>query len=122
MTARATLIVAFTAFTMMLPAPAPAAAPDAGRRQESDAGITHSFLALGAETYIVGPDGKVSWTYPANTRDGWVLPNGNLLLAVSKGKTFPGGGAVEVTRDGKVVFQFAGTQSEVNTVQSVGDG
>ena len=91
-------------------------------RQESDAGITHSFLATGAETYILSGDGKVVWTYPAGTRDGWVLPNGNVLLALNRTKDLPGGGAVEVTRGGDVVFRFKGTQSEVNTVQAVGDG
>jgi hypothetical protein len=91
-------------------------------RQESSDGITHSFLALGAETYIADADGKIRWTYPANTRDGWVLPSGNILLAVSKGKEFPGGGIVEVTREGKVVFRYAGSQAELNTVQAVGDG
>lgn len=90
--------------------------------QDSPTGITHSFIAFGAETYVVAGDGKVTRTYPANTRDGWLLPTGNALLAVSKGKDFPGGGAVEVDRDGKVVWQFKGTQSEVNTVQAVGDG
>jgi hypothetical protein len=99
-----------------------ARAADRGGRQESDAGITHSFLALGAETYIAGADGKVLWSYPANARDGWVLPNGNVLLAVSRGKESPGGAAVEVTRDGQSLFRYAGTQSEVNTVQAVGDG
>ena len=82
--------------------------------------ITHSFLATGQETYILD-DGKVIWRYPAGTRDGWVLPNGDVLLAVTKNKDYPGGAAVEITRDGKVVFEFKGTQSEVNTVQAVGD-
>src|SRR5262249_61130248 len=49
--------------------------------------------------------------------DGCVLDNGNCLLAVSKGKTYPGGAAVEVDRNGKAVFEYKGTQSEVNTVQ-----
>ncbi len=84
--------------------------------------ITHSFLALGAETRIVGADGKIVWTYPRSTRDGFVLPNGNILLAVSKGKDFPGGGVVELQRDGKVVFEWKGTQSEVNTVQALANG
>lgn len=90
--------------------------------QESATGITHSFLALGNETYILKSDGTIAWTYPANTRDGYVLPNGNILLALSKTKDLPGGGAIEITRDGKTVWQFKGTQSEVNTVQRVGDG
>jgi Mal s 1 allergenic protein-like len=100
--------------------PARAAAP--ALKQESASGITHSFLALGAETYIADGAGKVVWTYPLGTRDGFVLPNGNVVLAVSKGGEFPGGGAVEVTRDGKELFRYKGTQSEVNTVQASGDG
>ena len=76
-----------------------------------DEKITHGFLATGAETYIVDDAGKVTWTYPHSSRDGWVLPNGNVLLALSKSKEYPGGAVVEVTRDGKVVFEFKGTQS-----------
>jgi Mala s 1-like protein len=91
-------------------------------RQESESGITHSFLALGGETYIASGDGKILWTYPANTRDGWVLPGGNLLLAITKSKQYPGGGAVELTRGGDVLFEYKGTQSEVNTVQALGKG
>jgi hypothetical protein len=91
-------------------------------RQESAGGIRHSFLALGGETYIVDEEGQVTWKYPKGTRDGWVLPSGNVLLAVNKDREFPGGAAVEVTREGKVVFQFNGTQSEVNTVQAVEGG
>ena len=83
--------------------------------------IKHSFFAAGVETYILDDDGKALWRYPQGTRDGCVLPNGNVLLAVTKNKEYPGGAAVEVTRDGKVVFEFKGTQSEVNTVQAVGD-
>ena len=82
--------------------------------------ITHSFLATGGETYLQDGDGKVLWSYPKSTRDGWVLPSGNLLLAVSKSND--GGSVIEVTRDGKTVFEFKGTQSEVNTVQPLTNG
>ena len=61
--------------------------------------ITHSFLATGGETRIVDGEGKTIWKYPGSTRDGFVLPNGNLLLAVSKGKDYPGGAVLEVKRD-----------------------
>jgi len=84
-------------------------------------GLTHAFLATGAETRIVDTAGQVVWRYPLSTRDGWVLPNGHLLLAVSKTKEFPGGGVVEVTRDGQTLFEWRGTQSEVNTVQALAD-
>ena len=91
-------------------------------RQESDSGITHSFLATGPATYIADGEGKIIWSYPADTRDGSVLPNGNVLLALTRTDALPGGGAVEVTRAGEVVFRFKGTQAEVNTVQALGDG
>src|SRR3954451_22354574 len=84
--------------------------------------ITHSFLATGAETYICSGDGKIIWTYPQSTRDGWVLPDGNILLAVSKNKEYPGGAVVEITRQGKVMFEFKGSQSEVNTAQALPNG
>lgn len=91
-------------------------------QQWSESGITHGFLALGAETYVIDESGKVTWHYPRGTRDGWVLPGGNVLLAVNKDREFPGGGAVEVTPEGKIVFQFKGSQSEVNTVQPLEGG
>src|SRR5262245_30860151 len=91
------------------------------RSAEVKAGLTHGFLATGADTRIVDAAGQVVWKYPLSTRDGWVLPNGHLLLAVSKGKEFPGGGVVEVTRDGQTLFEWRGTQSEVNTVQALPD-
>ena len=87
--------------------------------EEPPAKITHSFLALGGETFILDGDGKTIWTYPHGTRDGWVLPGGNLLLVLSKIKDYPGGGVVEVTRDGKELFSFKGSQSEVNTAQQI---
>jgi hypothetical protein len=84
--------------------------------------IAHSFLAAGNDTRIVDGTGKVTWRYPQPSRDGWVLANDNILLALSKNDKFPGGGVVEVTREGKVVFEFKGTQSEVNTVQPLENG
>lgn len=87
-----------------------------------DAKITHAFLATGGQTYIRSGDGKVTWTYPHGSRDGWVLDTGNILLALGKSKDYPGGGAVEVTREGKAVFTYQGTQAEVNTVQPLADG
>ena len=89
--------------------------------QESPPSITHAFLATGGATYIRDGAGKVAWTYPHSSRDGWVLPSGNVLLALTAGKKYPGGAAIEVTKDGKLVFEFKGTQAEVNTVQFVGE-
>lgn len=74
-----------------------------------------SFLMLGGLTQIVDASGKATWKYPAVTRDGYILPNGNLLLTLTKNKAYPGGAVVEVTRDQKIVWEYKGTQSEVNT-------
>ncbi|WP_435011150.1 hypothetical protein P12x_002448 [Tundrisphaera lichenicola] len=84
--------------------------------------ITHGFLATGGETYIMDDSGRVVWRYPHASRDGWVLPDGHILLALNKSQTYPGGAAVEVDREGKIVFELKGTQSEVNTVQPLDGG
>ena len=45
--------------------------------------------------------------------------NGDVLLAVTKNKTtIPAAGRPGDALNGKVVFEFKGTQSEVNTVQA----
>ncbi len=87
-----------------------------------DASVTHGYASFGAATEIVSDKGEVLWKYPGGTRDGWVLPNGNLLLTLSKGGAYPGGGVVEVTRENKVVFEYKGTQAEVNTSQKLANG
>jgi hypothetical protein len=84
--------------------------------------VKHAFLATGEETFIADESGKATWTFPHLSRDGWVLDSGDVLLALSKGKTYPGGAAVVVNKAGKVLFEFKGTQSEVNTVQPLRDG
>jgi hypothetical protein len=86
-------------------------------RQVSPTGITHSVLALGSDTFLIGADNRVLWTYPRSTRDGWMLPNGHFLLVITKCDDYPGGGAVEIDRSGKVLFEYRGTQSEVDTAQ-----
>jgi Mala s 1-like protein len=91
-------------------------------QQQSESGITHAFLATGSETYIVSAEGKIAWTYPRSTRDGWVLAGGNVLLAVSKSKDYPSGAVVEVDREGRAIFEFKGTQSEVDTAQPLANG
>ena len=90
--------------------------------EAQDQQIAHSFLATGASTYLVDESGKVEWSYPKSTRDGWVLPNGNLLLTVSKDQDYPGGAVVELTREGKTLFEYKGTQSEVNTAEALENG
>ena len=85
-------------------------------------GADRSFLMLGGLTQIVDASGKATWKYPAVTRDGYILPNGNLLLTLSKSKAYPGGAVVEVTRDQKLVWEYKGTQSEVNTAVLLENG
>lgn len=72
-------------------------------------------------------DGRVEWSHPANTREGWVLPDGNVLLALSRGDGGPGGAAVEIARgrDGapdREVWRYDGTQEEINSIQKTADG
>ena len=43
--------------------------------------IRHSYLVLGGKTAIIGEDGQAQWEYRGGSRDGFVLPNGNVLLA-----------------------------------------
>lgn len=89
---------------------------------DEPAKVTHSFLACGGQTRIVGEDGKVVWRYKHGSQDGYVLPNGNILLAVKKCKPFPAGAVVEVTRDGKETVIFKGTQHEIHTVSPIDNG
>ena len=84
--------------------------------------VRHAFFAAGSETAIVDESGKLTWKYPHSSRDGWVLENGHILLALSNSRAYPGGAVVEVDRAGKTLFAFKGTQAEVNTVQPLPGG
>jgi len=90
--------------------------------QVATAPISHGFLATGGQTYILDKSGREVWSYPQGSRDGWVLPNGHILLALSKSKLHPGGAVIEVDRAGKELFVFEGSQDEVNTVQPLENG
>jgi hypothetical protein len=89
----------------------------AGDEPKSKITITHAFLATGGETYIANGDDKIAWQYPHGSRDGWVLPNGNVLLALSQSKKYPGGAAIEVTRDNKILFEFKGRQQSPSSAR-----
>ncbi len=84
--------------------------------------ITHGFLATGGATYIRSHDGTILWQYPHSSRDGEVLEDGSVLLALSKSKAHPGGAAAIVDKSGKITFLHEGTQTEVNTVQMLKSG
>jgi hypothetical protein len=91
-------------------------------RQVSPAGITHGVMGFGEDTFIANSSGQILWKDPHNTRDGWMLPNGHLLLTITKCSDYPGGAAIEVDRSAKTYFEYKGTQSEVNSVQKTPDG
>lgn len=84
--------------------------------------ITHRFLACGQKTYVMEADGKPSWTYPAATRDGYVLSDGMIILTLSKSKRYRGGAVVSIAPNGKETLIWKGTQSEVNSAQPTADG
>ena len=84
--------------------------------------VMHSFFAAGGATYIRDGSGSIAWQYPHGTRDGWVLPDGHVLLALNKDATYPGGAVVEITRAGGSTLIFKGTQSEINTAQRLDNG
>jgi hypothetical protein len=81
--------------------------------------IRHSFFIAGPTfTGIIDEDGKEAWDAgrPA-ARDGYVLPDGNVLVAWADI-------VQEFTRDKKVVFQYkkAAENSEIGTAQRLADG
>ncbi|MEZ6118539.1 MAG: hypothetical protein R3C28_18510 [Pirellulaceae bacterium] len=87
--------------------------------------IQHSFLGVGKanRSVIVGEDGAVKWKVDLPASDGWVQPNGNVLLAVYPCDEYPKGGVVEIDRDTKqTLFSYQGQQDEISSVQSLGDG
>ncbi|MDP7011087.1 MAG: hypothetical protein QF685_06885 [Verrucomicrobiota bacterium] len=107
-----TAILLFGAITTTLPA-------------ENKEVITHSFLGVGKanQVVIVGEDGKVQWRYGAPASDGWVLPSGNVLLALYGTKDFPHGGVAEIDRKTKkILWSYKGQQKETSTVQPLPDG
>jgi len=90
-----------------------------------DAQVKHSFLGVGKanRAVIVGEEGKVEWKFNMPASDGWVLPNGNVLLALYGTKKFPHGGVIEVDRKTKkIIFQYQGRQKEISTAQPLDDG
>lgn len=50
-------------------------------RQESSAGIRHSFLVTGTTTAIFDEDAKITWEVPLHSHDGYVLESGNVIIS-----------------------------------------
>jgi len=86
----------------------------------SEAPIAHRFLCTdysGNRVAILSAKGDIEWDYPAKTpQDCWMLPSGNVLFSQITG-------AVEVTMDNKVVWQYtAEPKAQVHTCQPLPDG
>ena len=81
--------------------------------------IRHSFFIAGPTfTGIIDEDGREAWdSGKASARDGFVLPNGNVLIAWSDE-------VKEFTRDKQVVFRFARSAEakEIGTVERLENG
>ncbi|MEY4568483.1 MAG: hypothetical protein RLY14_3453, partial [Planctomycetota bacterium] len=79
--------------------------------------IKHSYLVLGHKTAIIGEDDQAQWVYKDGSRDGFVLPNGNILLAFADH-------VEEVTRESQVVFSYklSAPNKEISTAQRLYNG
>lgn len=79
--------------------------------------ILHSYLVMGAKTAIIDENGDAIWEHAGGSRDGFVLPNGNVLLAYSDR-------VEEVTRDKQVVFSYkrSNLNGEIGTTQRLYNG
>jgi hypothetical protein len=55
--------------------------PARGAGTATNFAIRHSYLVLGGKTAIIGENGQAQWEYSGGSRDGFVLPNGNVLIA-----------------------------------------
>lgn len=90
-----------------------------GAAARADDEIRHSFFIAGPTfTGIIGEDGQEAWDAGAPAaRDGFVLPNGNVLIAWS-------GEVKELTRDKQVVFHFrlSPENREIGTAQRLDKG
>ncbi len=84
---------------------------------EHHEGIKHSFLTLGSQTAIVGENDEVLWSYRGGSRDGFVLPTGNILIAFASS-------VEEVTRANEVVFSYKldSRNKEIGTTQRLYNG
>jgi hypothetical protein len=72
---------------------------------------------------IVAEDGRIDRRYDAPARDGSLLPNGHILLALYPTDKHPHGAVIEMDRDTKeIVFAFEGRQQEISTAVRLPDG
>ena len=86
-------------------------------KQVSSADIRHSFFIAGSKTAIIGEDNSIVWQVPQKSRDGFVLPSGNVLVSHYKS-------VAEYTRKGKKVFEYKLSKgnSEMGTASRLENG
>jgi len=81
--------------------------------------VTHAFFVAGPSfTGIIDEQGVTQWSAPrAGARDGWVLPNGHILIAWANE-------ALEFGRDKQIVWRYGLTEpnQELGTVQRLENG
>ena len=88
--------------------------------QEQTGKIQHRFIAccfVQGRTLIVGKDGKIEREIKGSkyVQDAWMLKNGNVLYSHY-------GGAREVDKDGKVVWEYVIKGCEVHSAQPLANG
>ena len=91
--------------------------PVRGAEGSTEPAIRHSYLVLGGKTAIIGENGQAQWEYGGGSRDGFVLPNGNVLIAFVDR-------VEEVTREKQVVFTYKRSKEngEISTAQRLYNG
>jgi len=90
--------------------PSASAAPDSSK-------IDHSYLVLGARTVIIGESGQTLWSARDGSRDGFVLPTGNILVAWADE-------VKELTPQNETVFVYhrSAENKEIGTAQRLYNG
>ena len=83
--------------------------------------IRHSYLVLGGRTAIIGEDGQAQWEFRGGSRDGFVLPNGNILIAFADRveEVVPAGEKLNQT---VFAYQRSKENGEISTAQRLYNG
>ena len=83
--------------------------------------IRHSYLVLGGRTAIIGEDGQAQWEFRGGSRDGFVLPNGNILIAFADRveEVVPAGEKLNQTL---FAYQRSKENGEISTAQRLYNG
>ena len=85
----------------------------------------YGVVGFGADTFIADGSGKILLeSHPRNTRDGWMLPNGHLLLTTLQNllNTLAAPPQLRLTEPARPSLSASGTGVEVNSVQRTADG